>query len=142
MLLVHLVLETLKNEFALLVLILPNTILRFKLIEFHRVRVVESSVFWVEHMRAKVEHCFLIDFKCLVVYSIRKNILLGLTSGSDLRVILYKGTDSVHEVALFYLLAKVVFAKVGQGDKNVHQHRHWNVLPGQFQQVLHHLGMR
>lgn len=46
----NLILKALENKFSLLILILSNSILCFKLIVLHRFRIIQVYVLRVEHM--------------------------------------------------------------------------------------------
>lgn len=92
----HFILEALKNQLALLVLVLTDTVFSFQLVVFHRLRVIQIHILRVEHVGAQIQHSSLVDLGSFVLRSV------------DLRVVLYKLTDLLHKTAILLLHFEVL----------------------------------
>lgn len=109
------VLEALKNELALLVFILSDSVFSFEFVELHSLRVLEFTVLRMEHMGAKIKHCSFVDLGAFVFY-----MRVKFTGGVNLGVVLNKLTDALNEIAIFDDCLELVFGKIRKADKEMH----------------------
>ena len=91
-----LILETLKDELTLLILILPNPIFSLKLIVLHRLRIVEIYILRMEHMGTEIQHSPLVDLCRLIFRSV------------DLRIVLHEVTYALNKTTVLFLHLEIL----------------------------------